>query len=71
LALTIESGEEDNPSWWLESRYMVYPDMKSNSGILMTLGKGAKYIASNKQKLNTKISTEDKLVVIYALMAQV
>jgi len=37
----------------------------------MTLGNGATYIASSKQKLNTKMSTEAELVAIDNAMAQV
>jgi len=37
----------------------------------MSLGKGAMYTASCKQKLNTKSSTEAKLVAIDDTMAQV
>ena len=39
--------------------------MKSHTGIMMTMGQGAVRSNSNKQKLNTKISTEAELVGIY------
>ena len=37
----------------------------------MTLGKGVAYSGSNKQKLNTKSSTEAELVAIDDAMVQV
>jgi len=62
LTLMIEPG--DHPNWWVDSSYAVHPDMRSHSGIIMTLGKGAMYNRSCKQKLNTKSSTEVELVGI-------
>jgi len=45
--------------------------MKSHMGIYMTLGKGATYTTSCKQKLITKSSTEAKLVAVDDVMGQV
>jgi len=69
MTLTIELDVE--AKWWVDSSYAVHPDMKSHTGIYMTLGKGAKYTASCKQKLNTKSSTEAKLVAVDDTMGQV
>ena len=52
LMLTIEPG----PSCWLDSSYAVNLDMRSHSGIYTTLGKGAMFMETTKQKLNTKSS---------------
>jgi len=45
--------------------------MKSHTGIYMTLRKGATYTGSCKQKLNTKSSTEAKLVAVDEAMGQI
>ena len=45
--------------------------MRSHSGIIMMLGKGALYSSSCKQKLKTKSSTEAELVGIDDAMGQV
>ena len=66
--LTMEA--DSRPKWWVDSSYAVHPDMRSHSGIFMTLGKGMTYAASNKQKLNTKSSTEAELVAIDDSMGQ-
>ena len=63
LTLTLEPGEQPN--------YAVHPDMRSHSGIIMSLGKGAAYSTSCKQKLNTKSSTEAELVAIDDAMGQI
>ena len=64
----IEPGE--HPNWWVDSLYTVHPDMRSHSSIIMTLGKGAMYSISCKQKLYTKSSTEAELVGIDNAMGQ-
>jgi len=53
LTLTLEPGK--HPNWWVDSSYAVHPDMHSQSGIVMSFGKGATYMTSCKQKLNTKV----------------
>jgi len=69
ITLTLEPGEQ--PNWWVDSSYAVYPDMRSHSRIIMSLGKGAAYSTSCKQKLNTKSSTEAELVAIDDTMGQI
>jgi len=45
--------------------------MQSHIGIIMSLGKGAAYLTSCKQELNTKSSTEAQLVAIEYAMTQI
>jgi hypothetical protein len=54
----------------VDSSYAVHPDMRSHTGVVMSLRKGATYSASSKQNLNTKSSTEAELVVIDNAIAQ-
>ena len=49
--------------WYTDASFAVHPDMKSHTGYIMTLGKGAVIASSTKQKINTKSSTESELVV--------
>ena len=44
--------------------YSTHWDCKSNTGMIMSLGKGAVMSFSKKQKLNTRSSTEAELVGI-------
>jgi len=71
LTLTIEPDGDNNLNWWVDSSYDVHPDMRSHSAIIMTLGKGATYTSSTKEKINTKSSMEAELVAIDYSMAQV
>jgi len=56
---------------WVDSSYAVHLDMRSHTGVVMSLVKGAMYSMSTKQKLNTKRSTEAELLAIDNTMAQV
>jgi len=69
ITLTLEPGEQ--PNWWVDSSYAVHPDIFSHSGIIMSIGKVTTYSTSCKQKLNTKSSTEAKLVAIDDAMGQI
>ena len=69
MMLTIEPN--NNPCWWVDSSYAVHPDMKSHTGIFMSIGKVGGYTASHKQKLNRKSSTEAELVAIDDAMGQI
>ena len=69
--ITLSIEPNNSPKWWVDSSYAVHPDMKSHTGIFMTIGKGGAYTASCKQKINTKSSTEAELVAIDDAMAQI
>ena len=69
MEMTLMTKPFEKQIWWVDNSYAVHPDMKS--GIYMTLSKVAMYIASCKQKLNTKSSAEAELVAIHIAMAQV
>ena len=49
----------------------VHHDMKSHTGGMMLMRRGALYSASSKQKLNTKSSTKAELVGLDDLMPQI
>jgi hypothetical protein len=58
MPLTLEADGTNVIKWWADASYAVHPDLKSHTGGTMSLGKGATYGTSSKQKLNTKSSTE-------------
>ena len=47
---------------WVDASYAIHSDMKSHTGGVMSLGRGALVTKSRKQKLNTKSSTEAEVV---------
>ena len=58
MTLTIEAKDLMNPVWWADAAFAVHADMKSHTGGIMSLGKGAIQSVSKKQKLNAKSFTE-------------
>ena len=58
----IRSCNLNDATWWADAAFAVHPDMKSHTGGLLSYGKGAIHTVSRKQKLNTKSSTQAKIV---------
>jgi hypothetical protein len=71
LPLTLEANSLENIQWWVDASYGVHADCKSHTGGTMSLGKGAIYSASVRQKLNTKSSTEAELVGVDDMMSMI
>ena len=69
--LTLAMDDSSNIVWSIDAAFAVHPDMKSHTGMSMTMGKGAVISLSRKQKLNTRSSTEAELVAVDDCMAQV
>ena len=62
LVLTLSADNTNLIKWYVDAAYAVHKDMKSHTGGVFTLGKGAAIASSIKQKLNTRSSTEAELV---------
>ena len=62
LGLTLKIDEPITVTSYIDASYGVHQDMKSHTGSVITLGKGAIYGKSSTQKLTTKSSTEAELV---------
>jgi hypothetical protein len=71
LPLVLEADDANIIKWFVDGAFAVHNDMKSHTGAYMTLGKGAAYAASTRQKLNTRSSTEAELVGVDDVMALV
>jgi hypothetical protein len=48
--------------WWADALHATHKDCGGHMGAMMSLGKGATIIFSNKLKTNTKSSTKSELV---------
>ena len=57
LVLNLESYGSGNMKLWVDAGFDIHHSMLSHTGGMLSLGKGAIYLASTKQKLDTKIST--------------
>ena len=69
LALTLRVDKEIVVRWWVDGSFAVHPNMRGHSGGCMSLGAGVIAPGSNKQKLNTRSSTESELVAVDDFMA--
>jgi hypothetical protein len=70
MPLTLEADGCNIVKWWADASFAVHPDMRSHTGGVMTLGKGAIYGTSTRQKINTKSSTEAELVGVNDILPQ-
>ena len=72
LVLTLEAGAGLNMAhWYVDGAFAVHRDMRSHTGVTMTLGKGAVLSGSSKQKLNTRSSTEAELIAVDEAMGMI
>jgi hypothetical protein len=62
LFLTLETDDGITVKWWIDASFAIHPSMKSHTGGTISLGKGSVYSLSQKQRINTKSSTEAELV---------
>ena len=69
--LTLKADNSNIVKWNIDAAFAVHPDMKSHTGITMTLGRGSIQSLSKKQKLNTQSSSEAELVAVDDGMSQV
>lgn len=69
--LILRADGSHHVIWSIDAAFAVHPDMRSHTGVVMSLGKGAIQSMSKKQKLNTRSSTEAELVAVDDGMSQV
>ena len=62
LGLRLSSNRDSAVEGYADASYGVHPDSRSHTRSMHTLGKGAYYARSAKQKLTTKSSAEAELV---------
>jgi hypothetical protein len=70
LVLRLSADNLNIIKWWIDASYGVHHDMRSHTGGVMSMGTGAAYSTSKKQKLNTKSSTEAELIGIDDVLPQ-
>jgi flagellar biosynthesis regulator FlaF len=51
-------------NWYVDIYFAMYRDMKSHTGAIMTLGRGAIILDSTKQKENAKSSTKNEIIAV-------
>ena len=61
----IEMDDKCVMQWWVDASFAVHQDMRSHSGAVFMMGKGAIVALSTKQKINTDSSTVAELVGVH------
>jgi hypothetical protein len=69
--LTLEASNMNIVKWWVDASFAVHPDMRSHTGAMMSMGRGAIYASSTRQKINTRSSTEGELVGVNDTLPQI
>jgi hypothetical protein len=62
MPLVLEADGTQILKWWADAAFAVHPNMRSHTGGVGSLGKGAAVSLSVKQKLNSTSSTEGELI---------
>jgi hypothetical protein len=70
LDLRLSANNLNIVKWWVDASYAVHHDMRSHTGRTMSMGTGAIYSTSKKQKLNTKSSTKAEVVGVNDVLPQ-
>jgi hypothetical protein len=65
LKLTLSADSLSSIQWFVDTSHQTHNDCKRHTSAFLTFGKGATTCSSNKQKLNTKSSTETEIVAVY------
>ena len=71
MVLTLRANDDGTVRWWIDASYAVHADMKGHMGATLSLGKGAIYSGSWKQKLVARSSTESELIGMHDVLPQV
>jgi Reverse transcriptase (RNA-dependent DNA polymerase) len=70
IALTLRSNLPPKITTFIDASFATHPNMRSHSGVCISLGRGAYYSKSTAQKLNTTSSCEAELVALSKGMQQ-
>jgi hypothetical protein len=65
LKLTLSADSLSILHWYIDASHQTHDDCRGHTSAIFTFGTGAVTSSSNKHKLNTKSSTESKLVAMY------
>ena len=64
LPLILHVNEHVVIEWWVDASFAVHDDMKSRTGMYISLDTSTMHAASKKQKINTSSSTHAELVEV-------
>ena len=69
LTLILSADKSGMLKWYIDGLYMVYPNMRGETGGGLTMGRGLQILASRKQKVNTRSSTKSEIFGVDKLIS--
>jgi hypothetical protein len=69
-ALTLEADDTNTLTWCTDAAFAAHADVKSHTGAVFTMGKGAVISSSTKQKVSLRSSTKSELASMDAKMSK-
>jgi hypothetical protein len=69
--MRIDGSSSDQVIAYVDASYGVHMNRKSHTGVIISIGRGAVFTSSTKQKLVTKSSTEAELVGLSDALSQI
>jgi hypothetical protein len=69
--LKLEADDTNTLTGYIDAAFAVHADMKSHTGAVFTMGKGAIIGSSTKQKVNSPSSTESELIGVDDKIAKI
>jgi hypothetical protein len=70
FGMVLEANKDITVLVYADASYGVHADGKSHTGVNITLGRGAVYVRSGKQKIVSKSSTESELIGLSDSLSQ-
>ena len=71
LTFILSMEKSGNIKWYVDAEFAVNKEIRIHTGGFMTTKTGEAYVQSIKQKLKTKSSTEEELVIVDDVLNQV
>ena len=62
--LTLSADESQHLHWHIDAAFRVHPNIRSHTGGTFSMSLGATSSSLTKQKVNSRSSTEEELLVI-------
>ena len=71
LPLILSMSKHGVSEWWIEASFAIHDNIRSRTRAMFSLGEGAIYCVSTKQKIVTSSSTEAELVGVADCMLKI
>jgi hypothetical protein len=71
MPLLLEADNMNVMKWWVDASFAIHPDMKSHTGGVLLLGRGAVHGTLTRQEINTTSSIKTEVVGMQKVLLQI